>query len=131
MGFIVEVESKNKSNKLSDQQLFAIKHYLNVRADMDEFKSDLRVSYKIGTEIQRLMEGSPKANPRVLINRVIVFFNSFDVDAAKIILFENIPTSLHRELKTTLVITGKAFPSDFLDSELDFEFYNVLAKELI
>lgn len=126
--FVIDLSIK--TNKLTCQQEYGLSHYLNKKSNIEEFKNDMKLPFKIQTEIERVMMKSEKGNPRILLNKLITFFNSFEINAAKVILFDCVSMNWHKQLKTLLVILNRAYPGEFMDSELDSNFYKILEEAL-
>lgn len=72
------------SNELTEENLFifAAKHYYNPKSiDVDEFNEDLNRFKYIKRLLNKYIE-TGKLSERLILNHLIVIFNSFDIDAS-------------------------------------------------
>ena len=114
---------------LDDKYASILKYYNKNQSDLTSFKSDAKLPKQIEVEISKVLRGS--GNPRVLLNKSITFFNSFEPSAAKDIIFDFIKPKFHSQVKTLLTILGLSYPNEYLIEELDCYFYSILQKELL
>lgn len=90
-----------------------------------EFEQELKIPQKISSNISKILIGSTTANPRLLINLVIIFFNIFESNVGISLLFFLIEERFHNQLKSCLtVLQIKNYDS------YDKEFYSILEKVL-
>lgn len=113
---------------LDNKYASILKYYNKNRSDVASFKSDARLPIQIQREISKVLMGA--GNPRVILNKTIIFFNAFDTMAAKDIIFDFIQPKFHSQIKTLLVVLGLCQPQEYLITELDANFYCLLQKEL-
>ena len=83
--------------------LFAVRHYNNCNCSgPEEFYSDLEKLQTIKKMLTRY-HSSGQINERLFLNLVIIFFNVFELDAAKTILLYKINRNHWTYIKTVMV----------------------------
>lgn len=117
--------------------LTAARHYRNRRTSYHEFRKDLKRAGRINVLLSRR---SSKLDPdfpeqldklnRIILNRVIVFFNLFSIDFAKHYLFHCIDEKYHPTLKTILLFLSFIKETEFVDTSLDIHMIKFLREKV-
>ena len=119
------IEYKDESGwlftELNDDnfELFAVKNYCNpVCSGVEEFYEDLnRIKY-IKRQISKYYLNDD-INERLFLNNMITFFNVFEIQAAKVMLFQKIEREFWELLKTTIVFLGFMKPTELPQVSID------------
>jgi hypothetical protein len=83
--------------------VYAMKHYDNPQCEsIEEFHEDLNRT-KYLKRLFRKYNSSGVLRERLILNHIIIFFNTFGVEASTRLLFYRIEEDLHPLLKTFLV----------------------------
>lgn len=88
--------------------LFAARNYINPLCyGVDEFNEDIGKIYSIKKLLTRHYNGNKRdMNERLFLNYVIMIFNVFEKDAAKVMLFYKTERTHWSALKTAMVFLG-------------------------
>lgn len=90
-------------------RLYAARHYNNTSClGEEEFKKDLNIPSRISQQLSK----PESCNIRLLSNLVIIFFNVFEYDAARKLIYFLTEKEYHSRIKTILVFLGRAHPDD-------------------
>lgn len=108
--------------------LFASKYYKNTQCtSIDEFYDDInRIKY-----IKRLLrkyKQTGSIQERLLLNHFIIFFNVFDIEAARKMIWFKIEEDLWPQVKTFLVYLNYLPEEEKVEVPLDSKIVDLLRK---
>ena len=107
---------------------YALKHYRNVyAADKKEFQDDLRKAQYARKLATKIVNGKD-VNIRLLVNHVILFFNVFEVKAAKELMLFHCNDSEKRVFKTIFEYLAYLEEDEFKDIKFSLETAVLLKK---
>lgn len=87
----------------NNYKLFAVKHYRNSHCSgPDEFYNDINKIKSIKKQLTA-HHNNDSMNERLFLNYVITFFNVFEIDAAKVLLFYKLESEHWTYIKTAMV----------------------------
>lgn len=82
---------------------YALRHYLSDAVREEEFSIDIQRISLINLSLKRFVPGK---SPRLLINQLIVVFNTFETEAAVNMLYFKTDKSMRPRLKAALLTLG-------------------------
>lgn len=108
--------------------VYASKHYTNTQCtSIDEFNDDLnRIKY-IKRLMRRYLENG-ELQERLILNHIIIFFNVFEIDAARRMLFYKLDEKYWPAIKTFLVYLNFIPEDEKIEVPLDFKIVEKLRK---
>ena len=101
--------------------MFAVKNYSNpVCSGIEEFYEDLRKIRYIKRQITKYYIDD-EINERLFLNNMITFFNVFEPEAAKVLLFHKLEREYWGIVKTVTVFLGFMRDEEMPEIEQDLE----------
>lgn len=95
-----------------------------------EFERDLELARKVAQQLNKMEREDPKANPRLMMNYVVTFFNVFKHEFALALLFHVTEQRNHPRLMALLVAMERV-PFDYsVGVDLHLNTLNILRTEL-
>jgi len=99
--------------------LFAIKNYYNPKCvDVDEFYEDLNRFKYVKRLLNRYLE-TGKLSERLILNHMVIIFNSFDVDSSLKMLEYKFDHEHWKVIKPFLLFLRYISVADYPDVEID------------
>ena len=106
--------------------LFAVKHYINSNCSgSEEFYNDINKIKSIKKQLTK-HHSDGSMNERLFLNYVITFFNVFEPDAAKILLFYKLERVHWTYIKTTMVFLKFMKEEELPEIPIDTNLYKTL-----
>ena len=118
--------------------LTAARHYRNRRTSYHEFRKDLKRARQIYALFSRRArricqdggsENTDKIN-RIILNRIIIFFNLFSIEFAKEYLFHCVDEQYYPALKTILIFLSYMREDEQIDTPLDQNMIHFLREKI-
>lgn len=123
-------ESGNLFSEVNEENfmLFAVRNYKNpVCSGIEEFYEDVDKIKYIKRQLTRYYM-TDEINERLFLNNVIVFFNVFDLEAAKIMLLHKIEQEFWGSLKSAMIFLGYMRDDELSDIPEDIELTQKLER---